>query len=165
LSDPHQPVTQAAAPVRLAFTARAGADLSKFLRGLTERRIVGRRCDTCHKVYVPPRGACPTCGTRMGGEVELSQHGTVTTFCVVNIPFEGQRLKPPYACASVLLDGADIGLFHLVGNCEVKDVRMGMRVKAVWVDDADMELSLESIKYFEPSGEPDVPFDAIREYI
>ena len=165
MSDQPQPVTQAAAPVRLVFQARAGADLSKFLRGLTGRRIVGRRCDSCTKVYVPPRGACPTCGTRMGDEVEVSQHGTVTTFCVINIPFEGQKLKPPYVCASVLLDGADIGLFHLIGGCNVGDVRMGMRVKAVWVDDADMELSLESIKYFEPSGEADVPFDAIREYI
>ena len=32
---------------------------------------------------------------------------TVTTFCVVDIPFEGQLVKPPYACAHILLDGAD----------------------------------------------------------
>ena len=31
-----------------------------------------------------------------------------------------------------------------------------MRVEAVWVDDADLGPNLESIKYFRPTGEPDV---------
>ena len=159
------PVTQLAAPVRLVFTARAGRDLTKFLRSITQRRIVGRQCPTCTKVYVPPRGSCPTCGCAMGEERELGQNGTITTYCVINIPFEGQKLKPPYVCASVLLDGADVGLFHLIGGCDVNDVRMGMRVKAEWVDDAEMGETLESIKYFVPNGEPDVPFDQIKEHI
>ena len=34
-------------------------------------------------------------------------------------------------------------------------VRIGMRVEAVWRDDADIEPTLESIKHFRPNGEPD----------
>ena len=35
------------------------------------------------------------------------------------------------------------------------DVRIGMRVEAVWVDPADLGPTLESIRYFRPNGEPD----------
>ena len=31
-----------------------------------------------------------------------------------------------------------------------------MRVEAVWVDDADLGPTMESIKWFRPTGEPDV---------
>ena len=47
-------------------------------------------------------------------EVELPHTGIVTTFCVVNVQFYGQEIEVPYVCATVLLDGADIGLFGLV---------------------------------------------------
>jgi acetyl-CoA acetyltransferase len=65
-------------------------------------------------VYVPPRGACPTCGVPTTDEVEVADKGTVTTFCVVNIPFGNMPFDPPYVAASVLLDGADIPIFHLI---------------------------------------------------
>ena len=65
-------------------------------------------------------------------EVELPDTGIVTTFCVVNVPFQGQRVTPPYVAASVLLDGADIAFQHLILGCEPDEVRMGMRVEAVW---------------------------------
>ena len=58
----------------------------------------------------------------------MADTGTVTTFCVVNVPFRGQRVEPPYVAASVLLDGADIAIQHLILGCEPDEVRMGMRV-------------------------------------
>src|SRR3546814_7886149 len=39
---------------------------------------------------------------------------TVTTFCIVNVPFLGQKIEPPYVSAYILLDGADIALQHLI---------------------------------------------------
>jgi uncharacterized OB-fold protein len=48
---------------------------------------------------------------------------------VVNVPFEGQEISPPYVLASIRLDGADTTFFHLV----VADgVTTGLRVRAVW---------------------------------
>ena len=38
---------------------------------------------------------------------------------VVNIPFAGQAIKPPYVCATIVLDGADIGLFHLIQEIRI----------------------------------------------
>jgi hypothetical protein len=89
--------------------------------------------------------------------------GTVTTFSVVRIPFEGQLLAPPYACAHVVLDGADVPLLHIIGECDVDLVRIGMRVEPVWA--SPIEPTLASVRYFRPVGEPDVSDDAIRGYL
>ena len=59
-----EPVTQIITPVRLEYTVRAGATLTRFLGGLMEGRIVGQRAPD-GKVYVPPRGACPVTGRPM----------------------------------------------------------------------------------------------------
>jgi len=115
-------------------------------------------CPSCSKVYVPPRGSCPTCGVPTKEQVELAGTGIVTTFCVVNIPFAGQAVECPYVSASILLDGADIPLFSLIQEIPFDQVRMGLRVEAVWAD--ELRPTLESIKYFKPTGEPDAEFES-----
>ena len=125
------PITKLKAPVHLRYTIHAGRDLTRFLRAIADGRLVGKRCSECRKVYVPPRGACPTCGIPMQDDVEVADKGTITTFCVVNVPFEGQTMKLPYVYASVLLDGADLPILHLI-EMPADQARMGMRVKARW---------------------------------
>lgn len=153
------------APVRLDYTFIAGEATTRFLRGIAEGRIIGQRCPACGKVYVPPRGGCPTCAVPTEGEVELSGRGIVTSFCIVNVPFAGQAVRPPYASASVLLDGAGIPLFHLLQEVDAAEVRMGMRVEAVWVPRDERAPTMDSIRYFRPTGEPDAPFDSYREHL
>ena len=160
-----EPVTLIKTPISLDYDISAGRELSRFLQGIMQKRILGLRCPECTRVFVPPRGACPTCGVPTTEAVEVSQTGTITTFCVVNIPFEGQMLKPPYVCAAVLLDGGDIPLFHLIGGVKPEEVHMGQRVRAVWVSDDEMKPSLESIRYFEPTGEPDAPWESYKEHL
>ncbi len=83
------PVTGVTTPVSLDYRYAASPEESAFYRGLAEGRILGQRCPSCHKVYVPPRSACPADGTPTTDEVELPNKGTVTTFCIVNVPFLG----------------------------------------------------------------------------
>ena len=142
-------------PIRLEYTYTAGRARSAFLRALAQRRIVGERCPQCRRVYVPPGGSCPQCGVPTQEEVEVSDKGTVTTFCVVNLPFYGQQIRPPYVCAAVRLDGADTTLFHLIQEIPAEEVRSGMRVEAVWAPEGEMQPSVETIRYFRPTGEPD----------
>ena len=141
-------------PGHLVYEARAGRDQARFLAAIAERRFVGRRCPSCHKVYIPPRGGCPICVVPMAEEVPVADAGTVTTFCVVNVPVEGRKMKLPYVYASILLDGADLSFAHLVDE-PATQVRMGMRVRAVWADEPAP--TLESILCFRATGEPDAP--------
>ena len=161
-------VRSARLPARLDFPYTAGQATTRFLQQVRHKRLVGQRCPTCSKVYVPPRGACPTCGVATDEEVELSTTGTVTTFCVVNVSFYGSAMELPYVSALVLLDGADIPLMHLIQEVPADEVHMGMRVEAVWVDPDDDGLvpaSLESITHFRPTGEPDADPSTYAEHV
>ena len=140
-------------PVRLHYLHTASPGESAYLRGLAEGRLLGQRCGVCGKVYVPPRGTCPADGVPTSEEVELPESGTVTTFCIVNVGYPGQRVTPPYVAAAVLLDGADIAFQHLVLGCDASEVRMGMRVRAVWGEPG-------SISHFTPTGEPDAAYES-----
>ena len=146
-----EPVRRIKAPIRLEYRVTAGRDLSRFLEAVVEGRLIGKRCPSCHKVYIPPRGACPTCAVRTTDEVPVADTGTVTTFCVVNVPYEGQTIKLPYVYAWVLLDGADIAFPHLVHGIEASEVRMGLRVKAEWAPPEERRPTLESIRWFCPT--------------
>jgi uncharacterized OB-fold protein len=163
--EPSDPVSGVIVPVSLDYQYAASPEESAFYRGLNEGRILGQRCPTCQKVYVPPRSACPADGTPTAEEVELSQTGTITTFCIVNVPFLGQKIIPPYVSAYVLLDGADIAILHLILGVPADEVRMGMRVKAVWKPEAEWTYSLENIDHFEPSGDPDADYDTYRHHL
>jgi len=151
--------------IRLDYTFAAGRAQSRFYSAIAEGRIVGQRCPECAKVYVPPRGSCPTCGVATDEEVRVSGRGTVTSFCIVNIPFAGQAVRVPYVSASILLDGADIAFLHLVLGCEASEVRMGMRVRAAWKPREQWWTSLENIDHFEPTGEPDAPFESYAHHL
>jgi uncharacterized protein len=159
------PVTGIVVPVSLDYTYAASPEESAFYRGLAEGRILGQRCPSCGKVYVPPRAACPSDGTPTDEEVELSHTGTVTTFCIVNVPFLGQRITPPYVSAYVLLDGADIAFLHLILDCPADEVRMGMRVKAVWKPREEWGTTIENISHFAPTGDPDADFDTYKQHL
>lgn len=159
------PVTGVVTPVALDYTYAASPEESAFYRGLAEGRILGQRCPTCAKVYVPPRSACPADGTPTTDEVELSQTGTVTTFCIVNVPFLGQRITPPYVSAYVLLDGADIAFLHLILDIPADQVRMGMRVEAVWKPREEWGTTIENISHFRPTGEPDAAYDTYSQHL
>jgi len=158
-------VTRIVSPVRLAYDYAASPEESKFFRGLAEGRILGQRCPTCQKVYVPPRGACPVDGVPTTDEVELPDKGTVTTYCIVNVPFLGQKITPPYVSAYVLLDGADIAFLHLILDAEADEVRMGMRVEAVWKPRDEWGTTIENISHFRPTGEPDAGYDTYKQHL
>jgi len=158
-------VTMITTPVRLHYEHTASPEESRFLRGLADGKLLGQRCPACGKVYIPPRGACPTDGVPTTDEVELADRGTVTTFCVVNVPYPGQRVTPPYVAAAVLLDGADIPFQHLILGCEPDEVRMGMRVRAFWKPRHQWGTTPENIDHFYPTGEPDAPYETYAHHL
>ena len=160
-----EPVTMVTTPVRLRYEHTASPGESEFLRGLAAGRLLGQRCPACGKVYIPPRAACPTDGVPTAGEVELPDTGTVTTFCVVNVPFRGQRVPTPYVAAAIVLDGADIPFQHLILGCDPGDVRMGMRVTAVWKPRDQWGTTVENIDHFRPTGEPDAPYESYAHHL
>ena len=159
-----EPVTGITVPIALKYTQRAGASTARYLVGLGEGKIIGARAPGSTDVYAGSRGTDPITGEPTSVEVEVGDSGTITTFCVVNVPGLSE-LAPeiPYVSAQILLDGANNTFFGLIRGCEVEDVHMGMRVKAKWAD--ELKPDHTSIKWFEPTGEPDAPYENYKDYL
>ena len=158
---PEEPVKYVEANIYLPYHYVAGDYRAAYLRALKDKRILGSKCSKTGKVFVPPIIASPESLAPADQLVELADRGVVTTFCVVNIPVIGRAIELPYVAASVALDGADISLYALIQECKPEDVRMGMRVEAVWKPDGEREGSHEDIQYFRPTGEPDMPLEKV----
>jgi uncharacterized protein len=169
--DERDPVTVQVTPSAIEIQHTASHPESVFLRGLEEGKLLGARTgrgrgpEEKGKVYFPAREADPATGLQLTEFVELPDKGTVTTFAIINIPFAGQRIKPPYVAAYVLLDGADIPFLHLVTEIDASEVRMGMRVQAVWKPREEWGLGIDNISHFRPTGEPDADYDTYKHHL
>ncbi|MEV0375259.1 OB-fold domain-containing protein [Streptomyces sp. NPDC050636] len=157
-----EPVTGITTPARLDYTYLPGRAQSRYIQALSERKTIGERCPSCRKVYVPPRGACPTCGVATDTQVEVGPRGTVTTFCIVNIKARHTAnldIEVPYVYAHIALDGADLALHARIGGIPYDQVRMGLRVEPVWTDGGRFP------DHYRPTGEPDADYDSYKELI
>ncbi|AWW41130.1 DNA-binding protein [Streptomyces sp. AS58] len=152
-------VTGIVAHARLDYTYSPGRAQTAYIDALRGRRTVGERCPACRKVYVPPRGACPTCGLATSEQVEVGPRGTVTTFCIVNIKAKNLDIEVPYVYAHIALDGADLALHGRIGGIPYDQVRMGLRVEPVWAEGA------RHPDHYRPTGEPDADYDTYRELL
>jgi uncharacterized OB-fold protein len=164
-TDDRDPVKIQVTPSAIEIQHTASLPESTFLRALQEGKLLGARTGKNGKLYFPAREADPATGIQLDEYVELPDKGTVTTFAIINIPFAGQRIKPPYVAAYVLLDGADIPFLHLVTEIEASEVRMGMRVEAVWKPREEWDLGIDNIDHFRPSGEPDADYDSYKHHL
>ncbi|MCX4878595.1 Zn-ribbon domain-containing OB-fold protein [Streptomyces sp. NBC_00847] len=153
------PITGIVAAARLDYTYSPGRAQSAYIHALSDRRTVGERCPSCHKVYVPPRGACPTCGVATSEQVEVGPRGTVTTYCIVNIKARNLDIEVPYVYAHIALDGAGLALHGRIGGIPYDQVRMGLRVEPVWTEGARYP------DHYRPTGEPDADYDVYKELL
>ncbi|MFJ3954149.1 Zn-ribbon domain-containing OB-fold protein [Streptomyces libani] len=152
-------VTGITTPARLDYTYSPGRAQSRYIQALSDHKTIGERCPSCRKVYVPPRGACPTCGLATDTQVEVGPRGTVTTFCIVNIKAKNLDIEVPYVYAHIALDGADLALHARIGGIPYDRVRMGLRVEPVWTEHGRFP------DHYRPTGEPDADYDSYKELI
>ena len=158
-----EPVQSVRTPIRLEYTYTPGRALSAYLRAMQEKRILAERCPITGQVFVPPRGVSPVAGILTEGPVELPDTGYVESFNITRVPIATRPdLEPPYCSAWIVLDGASIGFMGLVINIDPEEVRMGMRVRAVWKPDDELEMAATNILGWEPTGEPDVEIPDIN---
>ncbi|MER7660049.1 MULTISPECIES: OB-fold domain-containing protein [unclassified Streptomyces] len=152
-------VTGIVAPARLDYVYSPGRAQTAHITALADHRTVGERCPSCHKVYVPPRGACPTCGVATTDRVEVGPRGTVTTYCIVNIKAKNLDIEVPYVYAHIALDGADLALHGRIAGMPYDQVRMGLRVEPVWKPGG------RHPDHYRPTGEPDADYDTYKELL
>jgi uncharacterized OB-fold protein len=80
--------------------------------------------------------------------VEVSNEGTLTAYTMVYQSEPSYPVKTPFAYGIIKLDGADTGFAHIIGELNSKDLRIGMRVQAVFKENRIG--SILDIQYFKP---------------
>jgi uncharacterized OB-fold protein len=165
--------------VSLTYIEELTPILERYVDALIDGRIIGHKCPSCGRVYVPGKGYCPLCvvPTSEKDEVEVADTGTVTGFTIITpVAYYGQEETEPFVYASVLLDGSNstLGGQDIV-NIPRDDVRAGLRVKAMWkprekrsgagVSNRGWGGVGSAIDAFEPSGEPDMDRAQYEEHI
>jgi uncharacterized OB-fold protein len=130
----------------------AGVAIGRYLEELKAGRLIGRRCDNCRRVLIPPRMFCEVCFRPTDDWVLLQDTGTVNTFSLCYVTWDMQRLTDPQIPAVIEIDGASkgMGIMHMLGQVEPEDVEIGMRVQAVWKPAAERQGDITDILYFKP---------------
>lgn len=130
-----------------------------------ERRLLGLQCPACGRVYVGGRGVCPIESIELGAEhaVDMAHTATITNYVVITpVQYPGQTETEPFARVFVLLDDSDVVLgYQPVIDLPAADVRVGMRVGAVWASPAEAAADpvghgLGSLIGWMPLGEPSI---------
>lgn len=137
---------------RARYAWAAGAAMSRFLEGLKEGKILGRRCFKCRRVLVPPRMFCERCFRTTDEWVELPGTGVIETFAVSYIDTNANRIEEPIFVGVIDLDGAPphCGIMHYFGEVSVEEIRIGMPVEPVWKPKEERVGAITDIRYFRP---------------
>jgi hypothetical protein len=129
----------------------AGERFFKELRN--NARIMGARCEKCDLIYVPPRLYCERCFEKLEQWVDMGSKGEVHTFTIAHVGLDGSTLSEPVILAMVAIEGAHGGLVHRLGEVKPEQVKVGMKVEAVFEDKDKRTGSILDIKYFKPRTE------------
>lgn len=132
-----------------------GVGIGTYLASLKNGVFMGSRCNTCRKIVVPPRVFCEWCFRPMDEFVPLKDTGVVNTFSLCYVTWDVKRIKDPEIPAVINIDGASPlhGIMHMLGEVDPKQVKIGMRVQAVWKPLEERQASINDILYFKPLEE------------
>jgi uncharacterized OB-fold protein len=130
----------------------AGVAIGRFLAELKAGKIIGTRCHQCRRTVVPPRTFCEWCFRPMDEWVHLQDEGIVNTFSITYVQWDMVRVKEPIIPAVIEIAGASkgMGIMHLLAEVDPDDLKIGMRVKAVWKPAAERTGAITDITYFKP---------------
>jgi uncharacterized OB-fold protein len=130
----------------------AGVAIGRYLAELKEGRLVGVRCNRCHRTVIPPRSFCEWCHRPMDDWVTLPDTGMVNTYSLCYVTWDMRSLTEPEMPAVIDIDGTHprVGIMHLLGEIDPAKVQIGMKVQAVWKPAEERTGSILDIQYFKP---------------
>jgi uncharacterized OB-fold protein len=138
----------------LKYSWSSGKATSRFLAGLRDGELWGRRCQGCGRTMVPPRMYCEVCFRPTDAWVRLQGAGRVVTYSVSHVNADASRREgqEPILVAVIEIDGASpmMGMLHLLGEVSLEELAVGSRVEAVWKPKGERQGAITDIRYFRP---------------
>ncbi len=166
--------------ISLTYDENLYPSRARYAQGLLDGKFVGQRSPASGQVHIPGKGYDPLARVLMtdADDVELSSTGTAISYTVITpVQYKGQKETKPYVSAMIFLDGADQPLVQQdVMTIPADEFRVGMRLRAIFRPAAERSIAAVDnswafcttgnvIERWEPTGEPDVPFEEFPESI
>jgi len=139
----------------LAYAWDNGFALTTYLEGFRQGKIRASYCAGCDRMMIPARPFCEVCDLRaVDRYFDLPDTGTVQTYTISHVDWASLPLPEGKVniFAVVAIDGAGerMGLVHLLGEVDPAEVRIGLRVKAVWKPEEERRGMVTDLAYFRP---------------
>ena len=139
---------------KFEYAYDCGIGYGRYFAELKKGRIVGTKCKKCGRILLPARYFCEWCWRPTDEWVYLEDTGTVNTFSICYTDWLARRIKEPELPAMIEVDGSrGVAIMGKLGEVEPKEIRIGMRVKAVWKPEGERIGAITDIKYWEPLKE------------
>ena len=136
-----EPVTMMDYNASITYTLPVTPNAKRAEEANDEGRFLGLKCPVCGRTYTGGKGYCPVDALELTREheVDLPQRGTITTYTIITpVQYPGQTETEPFSRVHVWLDGTDVVLgYQPLLDTPNEDVRIGMRVAAMWASDAE----------------------------
>ncbi len=134
-----------------------GVAIGRYLAELGNGRIIARTCYKCNRTMLPPRMFCELCFRPTDEWTFVKDTGVIETFSIAKVNWDASRRgpkEPPLLPAVIVIDGASegMGIMHMLGEVDPKDLKIGMKVQAVWKKPEDRTGAITDILYFKPVG-------------
>ncbi len=108
------------------------SDVARFWREIPQRyNLIGNKCNSCGKIYFPPKETCPVCRRKSIGKMEnlkLNGKGKIVTYSIIHVGPEAFEEQVPYPIAIVELDEGPRITAQIV-DCKIEDVKIGMKLE------------------------------------
>ena len=105
-----------------------------FWEGARRRELILQRCNGCAKSWYPIGPACPHCFSMSWKWDKMSGRGTLHNYVVFHKAWTTWfQPRVPYAVVQVQLEEGPRLTTNFL-ECELKDIRIGMPVEAVYED-------------------------------
>lgn len=129
-----------------------GIGIGRYFEGLKEGKIWGTYCKQCNRTVIPPRVFCELCFSPNIEWKQLKDTGTINTFSICYVNWDASRVQTPHLPAVIEMDGATKGhgILHVLDEVDPKNIKIGMKVKAVWKRPEERTGSILDIQYFKP---------------
>lgn len=137
---------------KIEYTWDCGVGIGRYLEGLKQGKIIGKKCNKCRRILVPPRMFCEICFKPTEEWITLADTGVIKTFSLCYVNWDASRRDSPIIPVVINIDGASksMGIMHTLGEVNPNKVRIGMKVKAVWKKEEERIGAITDIKYFKP---------------
>lgn len=134
-----------------------GVAIGRYLAELKNGKLIGKKCRKCGRIMIPPRMFCELCFRTTDEWVYLKDTGTINTFVISHVDWKAGRLDikggvRPFTPAVIEIDGATkgMGILHMIDEIDPWEIKIGLRVKAVWKKPEERQGAITDIKYFKP---------------